>query len=331
MTVSNKLVFAFTILSVVSYICTVIFNALSAIAQKGLFYATGSNISGKYSLDVTPAGWTFSIWSVIYIWNGLWIIYAFSTLFRRKKQDYIYVTPGIHPPGFFAVWIINNVINIGWLFLWDREYLVLANVFLVLLPATCFMMLYMSYKHCYKHREQLEKDYKFDLWCTRILVHNGLATYATWTTIATALNFGIVLKYYLLLQDPGVSNVVLCIIFFALAFWFLLETCVFEKYVRYTFTIYPVAIIAAAGVYLGREPSSVMSEKDLINIVIIAASSAACLLRFVLLFTCDILGPLFSKKNVNTQNSYADIPGPTTEFVQSNGHTNPIALEIIET
>ncbi|KAM4705000.1 uncharacterized protein WCC33_009831 [Rhinophrynus dorsalis] len=329
MDVHKVLLYSLIILSVVSYVCTIVFNALSAVAENGVFATTASNISSKYSLEITPAGWTFSIWSVIYIWNGLWIVYVFSTLFRRNKSGFVYLKPGIHTPEFFAVWILNNIINISWLFLWDQEILILGNVFLILIPITCILMLTISYRNCYKHGIWMSENSRFDLWCIRILVHNGLATYTTWTCIATVINFGIVLKYYVNIEDAVASNMVLCLVFFALLSWFFMETFVFEKYVRYTFTIYPVAIIASVGVFVERDHSAALSTNDIINIVIIGMSSFACLLRFTLLFSCDKLRPLFSEKHFKTSNG--DLHVSNTQQTRSDGHTNPMTIEMMET
>ncbi|XP_072269414.1 uncharacterized protein [Pyxicephalus adspersus] len=321
----NILLASLICLSGVSYICTVIFNAMSAVALKGLFITTASNISAKYPLDVTPAGWTFSIWSVIYIWNGLWIVYACSTLFRRNKMGRIYAKPDIHPPEFFALWILNNIINIGWLFLWDRELLIFANAFLALIPITAFLMLHISYRRCYRYRAWMLQHQRFDLWCIRILVHNGLATYATWTSIATVINFGIVLKNDAHIQDPNVSTIVLSLIFFALLFWFLMETFILDKYVRYTFTIYPVAIVASVGVFVGVQESPELNDNDVINVVIIAASSVFCLLRFVLLFSCDKLRPLISENKADLHKEFDVNTSHTTS--KTNGHINPMDIE----
>ncbi|KAM4029654.1 uncharacterized protein ACNLHF_024586 [Anomaloglossus baeobatrachus] len=315
-------------LSVISYICTVVFNALSAIAQKDLFITTASNVSANYPLDATPAGWTFSIWSIIYIWNGLWIIYVVSTLFRSNKRGRIYLQPAIHPPEFFALWILNNLINIGWLFLWDRELLIYANVFLALIPITIFLMLHMSYKNCYRYADWMSQNQHFDLWCIRVLVHNGLATYATWTSIATLVNFGIVLKYNVSgVADPYVSSVVLGLILFALLFWFLLETFMFEKYVRYTVTIYPVAVVASVGIFLGVDETTEFSDNEMMNAVIIAVSAIACLLRFVLIFSCDKLRPMISEDDTDHIKDFQVAASPS---LSSNDHANPMVLEMEE-
>lgn len=251
-----------------------------------------------------------------------------STLFRSNKRGRIYLQPAIHPPEFFVLWILNNLINIGWLFLWDRELLIFANVFLALIPTTIFLMLYMSYRNCYRYATWMSENLRFDLWCIRILVHNGLATYATWTSIATIVNLGIVLKYNVShVNEPYVSSVVLGLILFAVLFWFLMETFIFEKYVRYTVTIYPVAIVASVGIFLGVDETEEFSDNEMMNAVIIAVSCIACLLRFVLIFSCDKLKPMISEDNMDhlKENQAASSPS-----LQTNGHANPMVMEMEE-
>ena len=49
------------------FILTAIFNALAGSGNSTFFNTVTGNISDKYELDTTPAGWTFSIW-VRYFW-----------------------------------------------------------------------------------------------------------------------------------------------------------------------------------------------------------------------------------------------------------------------
>eukprot|EP00062_Callorhinchus_milii_P004061 gi/632942733/ref/XP_007886570.1/ PREDICTED: uncharacterized protein LOC103175372 [Callorhinchus milii] len=177
------------------------------------------NVSDKYRTDFTPAGWTFGIWGVIYLWQALWIIYSLTGLCRRKAQAWIH---SVVPYPFFIIWIINNLFNIGWIFLWDREYLITALVFLALIAFTNYTALFFSYYALNKQGPWLQKHSKVDLWLVRILVQNGIVVYATWPTIATLLNFAIELT-------------------------FCLENFVLDKYVHYTLTVYPVVIVALSG------------------------------------------------------------------------------------
>ena len=50
----------------ICFILTAIFNALAGSGNKTFFNSVTGNISDKYELDTTPAGWTFSIWVSLY-------------------------------------------------------------------------------------------------------------------------------------------------------------------------------------------------------------------------------------------------------------------------
>ena len=46
----------------VLFIPVAVFNGFAGSGNASLFYSRTGDISNKYELDVTPAGWTFSIW-----------------------------------------------------------------------------------------------------------------------------------------------------------------------------------------------------------------------------------------------------------------------------
>ncbi|MEQ2185854.1 hypothetical protein GOODEAATRI_022414 [Goodea atripinnis] len=39
---------------------------------------------------------------------------------RRNAYGYVYCSPAVLPYGFYAFWCLNLVLNVSWLFLWDR-------------------------------------------------------------------------------------------------------------------------------------------------------------------------------------------------------------------
>merc|ERR1711963_1316344 len=82
----------------------------------GFFNSVTGNISDKYELDTTPAGWTFSIWGIIYLAIASTLAFYVFTILKRNDEGYIYV--------------INFLMNLGWIFLWDRELLVVSSYFL---------------------------------------------------------------------------------------------------------------------------------------------------------------------------------------------------------
>jgi hypothetical protein len=88
---------------------------------------TVGEISRKYDTLITPAGYAFSIWAIIYLLLTGFIIYQWVALMTNKNRNIIDRT------GIFL--IISNFANIGWLFLWLNEYIgysVLAMLILLL-------------------------------------------------------------------------------------------------------------------------------------------------------------------------------------------------------
>lgn len=51
----------------------------------GIFGATNTELSNKYQTLVTPAGWAFSIWGPIFIWEGVFVIAQFFARFRQSN------------------------------------------------------------------------------------------------------------------------------------------------------------------------------------------------------------------------------------------------------
>ncbi|XP_009280884.1 PREDICTED: uncharacterized protein LOC103901687 [Aptenodytes forsteri] len=244
----NKLKIFVMFLSLATFMVMVILNAGNATGIfKGLFRTTPGNISAKYNTDFTPAGWTFFIWNVIYAWQLAWLLYALSGICRRNELGCVYIKPDLLPIPFYVVWILNNGLNVGWLFLWDREYLLPALVFLAALTLTTCAALFISHQALSIHSSWLVKGHKAELWLICILVQNGLALYATWTTIATLLNFAIVLIYKWNVSNETATTASLSILALNLVIWFYLENFFLDQYVRYNLTIYPVVIIALTG------------------------------------------------------------------------------------
>ncbi|XP_078720098.1 uncharacterized protein LOC144936810 isoform X2 [Lampetra fluviatilis] len=242
------------VLSLVSFVVMIIFNIAAATGfTKGLFRNTTGAISGRYSLGVTPAGWTFSIWGFIYAWNALWVAHTLSALCRRGQEGPLYAEASATPPAFHLIWLLNNAINVAWLFLWDADVQLLLKT---IAPR--------------------------ELWLTRILAHNGLAMYATWTTIATLLNLGVVLRY-----DGGVSgsatdSAVLAILALEVLTWFVLEVAVLERHVRYTLTVYPVVIVALSGSVSQNYDTESPSGNDVFTVVLLGVTCALLVARLAL-------------------------------------------------
>ncbi|XP_078072827.1 uncharacterized protein LOC144495904 isoform X2 [Mustelus asterias] len=257
------------VLALVVYIIAVVLNGLAG-RGSGPFLQSVGNVSKKYNTEITPAGWTFSIWGVIYIWQAVWLVYVCSGLCRRNAFTW---TPSVLPCPFYLVWIINNLLNIGWIFLWDRECIITALIFLALIAFTNYVVLFLSYRALHTQCLWMQKYRKVDLWLVRILIQNGVAVYATWTTIATLLNFAIVLTYSGSITTVTSGTVSLSILAFEVVLWFCLENLLLDKYVRYTLTVYPVIIVALSG-SLDQNYNALSPTRN--NIYIAVLLAAAC-------------------------------------------------------
>ena len=97
------------ILNIFTFILTIIVNAYSNILP--LNNQTTGEISNKLDVLVTPPGYVFSIWTVIYILCGIWVIRQIP--YSRRNLD-VY-----RKSSFF--FIMSNLLNATWLFLWHYE------------------------------------------------------------------------------------------------------------------------------------------------------------------------------------------------------------------
>lgn len=235
--------------TIVVYAATVALNGLAGTGgAPGVFNQTTGDISDHYLLQVTPAGWTFSIWGIIYTWQALWLIYGLTTICRKKDGTYFYLLP-LMPVAVYFSFMFNNICNVAWLFTWDMEEMVAALPLIALMPFSLYIGLYFSFSSVYRNlAESTKKGLSRDIWLIRLLVQNGIAFYATWVTIATLLNLAIVMSYWgdVSVEDSGTT--VLSILLVEVIIWFVTDIFIFDKYVRYTFSPYITLIMALSGV-----------------------------------------------------------------------------------
>lgn len=256
MVAHSPLKIALIILTLAAFVIVAAFNGLAAASNGGgVFKNNTGTISNVFYLEVTPAGWTFSIWGFIYTWQAIWLIYAITTICRRKVGTYLYLMP-VYPTLLFIFYILNNAFNVAWLFAWDRMKLAVALPLIALTPFTLYICLFFSFKTLYDNLDYLTRNGLIvDIWLIRFFIQNGIAFYAAWVTVATLLNMGMVLTYRegsdvtdtYLAQDDS-STIVLAIVTVEILLWFTLDLFVFDKYTRYTFAPYITLTVAFAGV-----------------------------------------------------------------------------------
>ncbi|XP_071769882.1 uncharacterized protein LOC139923080 [Centroberyx gerrardi] len=260
---------------------------------KSPYLTTTANVSAVFDTQVTPSGWTFNIWAVIYTWLISMIVYILTSLCRKNGYGFVYCSPSVLPYGFFISWCINMCFNIGWLILWDRGLMLAALVFLLLVICTNYTMICYTCHGLHIYGAWLKKYNKVDLWLLRVLVQNGVSIYATWTTIATLINLTIVLTYNANMSPTDAATISLSILTVVLLVWFILENFVLDKHVRYILTIYPVVIWALSGNLDKNYDAAAPSRNGIFIAVLLALACALFVMRIVLVVWRHIKQPLY--------------------------------------
>lgn len=155
------------VLVLVATLGTIVFNALAATGH--INGVTPEMVSGKYPTVVTPAGYAFTIWSLIYVGLLAFSVYQLlpSQLARFRS--------------FRTIYIASCVLNCGWLYFWSNESIVICMITIVALWAA-LLMLNLKARDC---RDQTE----------RWVMKAPFGLYFGWVTAAALINFAVMLIY----------------------------------------------------------------------------------------------------------------------------------------
>ena len=177
-----------SILVVVATIATIAFNGLAAAGYVN--GVTPDVISDKYPTVLTPAGWAFTIWALIYL--GLLAFSVYQMLpgnlarFRTVRSLYL----------------VSCLLNCAWINFWHRDQIgiCLLLIFALLLSLIGLLILF---RRAGSGTGQLFTKTPFGL-------------YAGWVTAATLVNFAVFLKSTGAGMSAGTWNV-LGVTFLAIA------------------------------------------------------------------------------------------------------------------
>ncbi len=116
-------------LNVVAFLAVVFVNGLAG-STTIIGGKNTAQISDINPTLITPAGYVFSIWGVIYILLGVFVVFQALPSEKgkevRKKVGWLFV--------------LSSILNIVWLFLWKFEYLGFSVVIMFLLLATLILI-----------------------------------------------------------------------------------------------------------------------------------------------------------------------------------------------
>lgn len=130
-------------------------------------------LSQRYFTMLTPAGYAFMIWSVIYILTGCTVIY----LFRHQDVEQSFQRR-------FAFWFAAScLMNISWLILWHYEFLILSFLAMVLLLSSLVAI--------YRLTRGILHPTRGETWFVRL----PFSLYLGWICTATLVNLQVVLEH----------------------------------------------------------------------------------------------------------------------------------------
>jgi len=242
--------------TLITYILMVAFNGLagSGAGIPDVFYSTVGDISDKYQLFITPAGITFAIWSIIFIWLALSVLFFVASIFISNSQGRLYLSPPVATPWFTGTLSLNFLLNLSWIFVWDRSSLttsltVVASVILFLVAITNVISMVFLARNIANNTQQFAKGSSL-FWYGLVyrLILNGLGLYTTWTIIASLINLATALTYYGEVDQKSACLTSLSLLVIIHVSWFVIENFFVDFYARYLLTPYLVVIWAANGI-----------------------------------------------------------------------------------
>lgn len=155
-----------SVANAVAYALMIVINALAG---------STTLIGGKVTADVsnanptlvTPAGFTFAIWGLIYLLLGIFVVYQLAVRPRlRTTQGRI---------GW--LFVLSSILNILWLFVWQYELLAASATIMLLLLGSLVAI----YLRLGVGKERVRS-------AERLAIHLPFSVYLGWIAVATVAN-----------------------------------------------------------------------------------------------------------------------------------------------
>jgi len=157
--------------NIIAFAFTVIINSLAG-STKLIGGVNTAQISDSNPTLITPAGYVFAIWGIIYVLLGVFVI--FQALPSQKEKEY---TKKIG-----WLFVLSSIVNIAWLFLWQYKFLSLSVILMFLLLAT-LILIYLRLGIGKSKVTLLEK----------LAIHAPFSVYLGWITIASIADVSVTL------------------------------------------------------------------------------------------------------------------------------------------
>jgi benzodiazapine receptor len=233
--------------NIAAFIVTLIINGLAGTTLIG--GRTTADVSNQNPTLITPAGYIFAIWGIIYALLAVFLI--FQALPSQKTKPFQTQISGL--------FILTSLFNIIWLFLWQNLLLPLSNIVIFAFLAS-LIAIYLRLnigKTNVSFREKL-------------CVHVPFSVYLGWATIATIANIAVTLVS-LGWDGFGIPLETWAILVLAVALIIDLAVIVTRRDIAYSL----VFVWALAGIAANQSAHATIVLTAAVAIVIIVATLAA--------------------------------------------------------
>lgn len=165
------------ILNVIGLLAVLVINGLAQ--TKGIAGQTTGEVSARYPTVITPAGYAFSIWLLIYGGLVCFIVYSFTA---KGRQDESVKSVGIY-------FLISCFFNMAWLLLWHLEAIVSSTFIIYALLLSVLVILLNIYYGGPLSKQAAQQT------LSKWLVVVPFSLYVSWLCVAALANTAVALTY----------------------------------------------------------------------------------------------------------------------------------------
>jgi hypothetical protein len=240
--------------NIIAFALTVVVNSLAG-STKLIGGKTTADVSNLNPTLITPAGYVFAIWGIIYVLLGAFVV--FQALPSQKDKTFQTKVGWL--------FVLSSALNITWLFLWQNQFLITSVVVMFLLLGS-LIAIYLRLnigKIAVPLRE-------------RLAVHLPFSVYLGWITIATLANVAAFLVS-VNWDGFGVSQETWAILIIAIALLITLAVIITRKDVAYALVI--VWALTGIAVNHAANPNIVTTAEASVAIAAVALVAVVILAR----------------------------------------------------
>jgi hypothetical protein len=157
--------------NIIFFVLTVIVNGIAGSTTLIGGQDTAA-VSDKYPTLITPAGYVFAIWGIIYALLGIFVIY--QALPKQRDSGFIEKIGWL--------FVLSSIINMAWLVVWQYEFLI-VSVALIIAYLLSLIGIYLRL-NIGKGKIGIKE---------KLAVHVPFSVYLGWLSIATIANISIYL------------------------------------------------------------------------------------------------------------------------------------------